>query len=116
MHTDERTRSIVNGRLMEWNSHPRPLGVYIYTPPVASAIPSSPRPNRKIVAARHRCFLFMAPSFRYGRLNLIFFPLPPLFLLVSLLPRLYFPFAPLLVSEFVFLKRDFSAGFRSTRN
>lgn len=71
VHTDERTRSIVNGRLMEWNSHRFVLSPYIH--PVVSAIPSAARPNRKTVAARRRCSSLRGS----GRLNSIFFSSPP---------------------------------------
>lgn len=61
VHTVERTRSIVNGRLMEWNSHLHVLSSY--TQP-SSSFPFLQPCVRivKLLPAHCRCFPFMAPD------------------------------------------------------
>lgn len=89
VHTVERTRSIVNGRLMEWNSHlfSRVLSSYIQPPP---SFPPFLQPCVRIVKllpAHCRCFPFMAPDM--VDLIRVF-----LFLLLFLFSRSVFFFLP----------------------
>lgn len=129
VHTAERTRSIVNGRLMEWNSRSRPLAFSSYTHThvhirgihrhtgthshVVSAIPSVPHANRKIVAARAPPPLLFSFHGTTSTVDLIrffspspvalLFPSRPVFSLVLTHPHLHF-FSRSLVRSF---RRDF---------
>lgn len=110
VHTVERTRSIVNGRLMEWNSHLFVLSSYIHPPSFPRYLQPCVR-IVKLLPAHCRCFPFMTPDM--VDLIRVFFFLFPLFA-VSPLGPYFFPFRSAFDLSSLFLNSGFK--WRDTRS